>query len=69
MDFTVLKLRAPNPFNTIFLTLILPRKTVNFIFILAPAGSSKSVTFLLTWHFPNRQTWTPIQKDETNKIC
>ncbi|MCD4664613.1 MAG: hypothetical protein K8R68_05015, partial [Bacteroidales bacterium] len=34
-----------------------------------PAGSSKSVTFLLTWHFPNRQTWTPIQKDETNKIC
>ena len=24
-----------------------------------PAGGTKEVTFLLTWHFPNRQTWTP----------
>jgi uncharacterized protein (DUF608 family) len=24
-----------------------------------PAKTSRSVTFLLTWHFPNRQTWTP----------
>ena len=23
------------------------------------ARSTKAVTFLLTWHFPNRQTWTP----------
>ena len=25
---------------------------------LAP-GQSKAITFLLTWHFPNRMTWTP----------
>jgi len=25
---------------------------------LAP-GETRSVTFLLTWHFPNRETWTP----------
>jgi len=24
-----------------------------------PARGTKEVTFLLTWHFPNRQTWTP----------
>ena len=24
-----------------------------------PANGTKAVTFLLTWHFPNRQTWTP----------
>jgi uncharacterized protein (DUF608 family) len=24
-----------------------------------PASGAKEVTFLLTWHFPNRQTWTP----------
>lgn len=24
-----------------------------------PAGASRAVTFLLTWHFPNRQSWTP----------
>lgn len=29
---------------------------------LAP-GESKTVTFLLTWHFPNRQTWFGPQKE------
>ncbi|MBI2301087.1 MAG: hypothetical protein HYU66_19420 [Armatimonadetes bacterium] len=24
-----------------------------------PEQSARTVTFLLTWHFPNRQTWTP----------
>ena len=24
-----------------------------------PARGSRTVTFLLTWHFPNRRTWTP----------
>lgn len=27
-----------------------------------PPGEQRSVTFLLTWHFPNRTTWTP-EKD------
>ncbi len=26
-----------------------------------PANSTRQVTFLLTWHFPNRQTWTPAK--------
>ena len=26
-----------------------------------PPRGSKAVTFLLTWHFPNRQTWTPVE--------
>jgi non-lysosomal glucosylceramidase len=25
-----------------------------------PPGDTQTVTFLLTWHFPNRQTWTPV---------
>jgi len=29
-----------------------------------PPRSERNVTFLLTWHFPNRQTWTPRQKEE-----
>ena len=24
-----------------------------------PPGGARAITFLLTWHFPNRQTWTP----------
>jgi len=28
-----------------------------------PAHSERAVTFLLTWHFPNRQTWTPATAD------
>ncbi len=27
--------------------------------VLVPARGSAAVTFLLTWHFPNRRTWTP----------
>ncbi|MGD0089842.1 MAG: GH116 family glycosyl-hydrolase [Planctomycetota bacterium] len=34
---------------------------------LAPRAE-KSVTFLLAWHFPNRQTWTPQKKTE-NCAC
>jgi len=33
---------------------------------LAP-GASKAFCFLLTWHFPNRQTWTP-KENENNCI-
>ena len=29
-----------------------------------PAHGTKEVTFLLTWHFPNRQTWTPKGNDK-----
>jgi len=29
-----------------------------------PARGEKSVTFLLTWHFPNRYTWTPNNTPE-----
>lgn len=32
-------------------------------FELAP-GESRAVTFLLTWHFPNRQTWAPSPAPE-----
>ncbi|MCY3020915.1 MAG: GH116 family glycosyl-hydrolase, partial [Planctomycetota bacterium] len=31
-----------------------------------PPRAEKAVTFLLTWHFPNRQTWTPQKKEEKN---
>lgn len=31
-------------------------------FTLAP-GETRAVTFLLTWHFPNRMTWTPAGDD------
>jgi uncharacterized protein (DUF608 family) len=27
--------------------------------VTVPPHGTKTVTFLLTWHFPNRQTWTP----------
>ena len=27
-----------------------------------PPRGQKAVTFLLTWHFPNRQTWTPAKR-------
>src|SRR5205807_1886602 len=29
-----------------------------------PPQGTQEVTFLLTWHFPNRQTWTPARKPE-----
>ena len=28
-----------------------------------PAHGEQAVTFLLSWHFPNRQTWTPAKKN------
>ena len=28
-----------------------------------PANESRAITFLIAWHFPNRYTWTPAQKD------
>ncbi|MCE5278769.1 MAG: GH116 family glycosyl-hydrolase [Planctomycetaceae bacterium] len=27
-----------------------------------PAKSTREVTFLITWHYPNRQTWTPCKE-------
>jgi uncharacterized protein (DUF608 family) len=33
------------------------RKTV-------PAGGEAAFTFFLTWHFPNRQTWTPVKEED-----
>jgi non-lysosomal glucosylceramidase len=32
-----------------------------------PPHATKKITFLLTWHFPNRQTWTP-QGNEQDRI-
>ena len=29
-----------------------------------PPHATKKVTFLLTWHFPNRQTWTPRRNEQ-----
>ncbi|MCE5197361.1 non-lysosomal glucosylceramidase [bacterium] len=29
-----------------------------------PAGESRNITFLITWHFPNRMTWTPAPKED-----
>lgn len=34
-----------------------------------PPRAQKSVTFLLTWHFPNRQTWTPAKKEESSSAA
>ncbi|MBN1579349.1 MAG: hypothetical protein JXA89_01505 [Anaerolineae bacterium] len=31
--------------------------------ITLPAQTTKTVTFALTWHFPNRHTWTPANDD------
>ncbi len=35
-----------------------PMASLNIAFALPP-GASHEVTFILAWHFPNRQTWTP----------
>jgi len=32
--------------------------------VTVPPRGEKTVTFLVTWHFPNRQTWTPPKKAE-----
>lgn len=29
-----------------------------------PAKTTREITFLITWHFPNRQTWSPVKKPE-----
>jgi uncharacterized protein (DUF608 family) len=33
-----------------------------------PPGTTRKVTFLLTWHFPNRRTWTPAKDDPDEDI-
>ncbi|MEP3837794.1 MAG: GH116 family glycosyl-hydrolase [Algibacter sp.] len=33
-----------------------------------PANSSREVTFYLTWHFPNRETWTPADDGLSNTL-
>ena len=35
---------------------------------LVPAGGQREVTFVLAWHFPNRQTWTPTADAPDNRI-
>jgi len=34
-----------------------------------PAGGSRAITFLLTWHFPNRQTWRPKPAESGDCGC
>jgi len=34
-----------------------------------PPRGTKTVTFLITWHFPNRQTWTPRQSKGGAACC
>ena len=34
-----------------------------------PPRAAKAVTFLLTWHFPNRRTWTPAQQNAQTDCC
>jgi len=31
--------------------------------VTVPPKASKEVTFLLTWHFPNRHTWSPVEAE------
>jgi uncharacterized protein (DUF608 family) len=33
--------------------------------VMVPAGGQTAVTFMITWHFPNRKTWTPCKPGET----
>ena len=37
--------------------------------LLVPPHAEESLTFLLTWHFPNRQTWTPRPQAELSCPC
>ncbi|MCC7193743.1 MAG: hypothetical protein IT444_13285 [Phycisphaeraceae bacterium] len=30
-----------------------------------PPRATREVTFFISWHFPNRKTWTPMKQDET----
>jgi uncharacterized protein (DUF608 family) len=34
-----------------------------------PPRGEKSVTFLLTWHFPNRRSWTPVEDADVPCQC
>lgn len=34
-----------------------------------PPHGTEAVTFLLTWHFPNRMTWTPAREDQEGAGC
>ena len=34
-----------------------------------PPGETRTLTFLLTWHFPNRQTWTPAPAEQVAGCC
>ncbi|WP_406683272.1 non-lysosomal glucosylceramidase [Seonamhaeicola sp. MEBiC1930] len=33
-----------------------------------PASTSREVTFYITWHFPNRKTWTPAEDGISNML-
>lgn len=33
-----------------------------------PAGETKTITFMITWHFPNRKTWTPERPNEKSGL-
>ena len=37
--------------------------------VVVPAGGEVRVPFYLTWHFPNRQTWTPAEKECAEGEC
>ena len=37
--------------------------------VTVPPHGEQEITFLLTWHFPNRQTWTPKASDDTDAAC
>jgi non-lysosomal glucosylceramidase len=34
-----------------------------------PPRGTRTITFLLAWHFPNRRTWTPVAKQESSSCC
>ncbi|HUT58958.1 MAG TPA: GH116 family glycosyl-hydrolase [Phycisphaerae bacterium] len=34
-----------------------------------PARGTRAVTLLLSWHFPNRHTWTPLANAEPGQCC
>jgi len=33
-----------------------------------PAGEAREITFYLTWHFPNRYSWSPKVRDNHDKV-
>lgn len=35
---------------------------------LLPAGASREIAFYITWHFPNRYSWSPKVKDNHDKV-